>query len=48
MYKNLDPIKKFIGNIEYDENFYAVLVAVVAVILTIGKNYRSVMFKKAI
>lgn len=47
MYENLDPIRKYIGSIDYDENFYAVLVAVIAVILTIGKNCRSVyLFKK--
>lgn len=41
MYKNLEPLKKYIGTIEYDENFYAVVAAVVAVILTIGKNCRA-------
>ncbi|KAG8197723.1 hypothetical protein JTE90_001645 [Oedothorax gibbosus] len=35
MYKHLEPIKKYIGTIEYDETFVAIVVAVVAVLLTI-------------
>lgn len=31
----MEPIKEYIGNIEYDANFYGIIAAVIAVILTI-------------